>query len=151
MPDSEIRRLAVRPARPYLDVTNLQQGWGVFAPDPRREVIQVEAWVTYEDGTSSVWRLPRNGTAIGVYRLNRWRKLVEDLIAPGEAGLWRSFAAWIAREHASARSVLPVQVDLVRRVARLRPPGPGRSRESWTEEIYFTLDVTPLKLGRRTA
>ena len=151
MPDSGIRRLAVRPARPYINVTNLQQGWGVFAPDPRREVIQVEAWVTYEDGTSSVWRLPRNDTAIGVYRLNRWRKLVEDLIAPGETELWQSFATWIAREHASTRSVPPVQIDLVRRVARLRPPGPGPSRESWTEEIYFTLDVTPLILGRRTA
>ena len=51
LPDSALRRSLSKTTQPYLNAIGLDQAWGVFAPDPRRESIRLEVRLGYPDGT----------------------------------------------------------------------------------------------------
>src|SRR5438094_1905989 len=52
LPESQLHRDLVRPARAIAIGTTLEQSWGVYAPDPRRQVIELEARLRFADGTT---------------------------------------------------------------------------------------------------
>jgi hypothetical protein len=140
LPDSEVKRQALGVVRPYVNAVGLDQNWGVFAPDPRRQTTQLFARVTYADGREETWRVPSGDPVVGEYWDYRWRKWAEWAIADAYDHLWQPAAEWFARragEHGEVEKVV-----LVRRWYDLYPPGPGPARGEWQEFEYYTLTVT---------
>lgn len=141
LPSSPLRDKLMRSGQPYLNALGLDQSWAVFAPDPRRAVIDLRAVVRYDDGSTTTWRIPENDPLIGTFRDYRWRKWLENVIADANPQLWRPAAIWVAaREQRAGRRA--VQVMLVRRSADLQPPGQSPSRLAWQEKLYYTLEIT---------
>lgn len=140
LPDSEIRDRALRVVRPYVLATGLSQNWGVFAPDPRRNSLEVFARVRFADGGEETLRVPRGNRLVGGYWDYRWRKWAEWTRTDSRDYLWRPAAAWFARR-AGTTGREPVEVTLVRRWRESLPPGPGPSKADWQEYDFYTYDV----------
>jgi len=147
MPGSELRTRLLRPGQPYLNALGLDQSWGVFAPDPRRVVIDVSALIRFDDGSTANWRFPHEGSLLGAYRDYRWRKWEEQLISPANAAvLWKPAALWAASQEARpGRSV--TQVRLLERYATLAPPGARPTVAPTQRRTIYTLRVLP---GRKS-
>ncbi len=139
LPQSELRRQLLRPGQPYLNALGVDQNWSLFAPDPRRVVIDVSASVAYDDGRSVRWSFPHDDAVIGTYRDYRWRKWEENLISPlNAAPLWRSAALWAAgQETRSGHAV--TGVSLIERFAPLAPPGVTPSVGPTQQRVFYRL------------
>ena len=139
LPPSNFRATGMRGARPILDMTGLHQNWNLFAPNPRRVTLQLEALITYADGTTETWRPPKGDPFVGVYRTFRWRKWASyALDRSNDSGLWAPTAAWIARTHVRD-GLRPVRVQLVRRSYVAPRPGSASSQvPPWREQVLFT-------------
>jgi hypothetical protein len=146
MPQSEIQRQALRVVRPYVTALSLEQNWGVFAPDPRRQSLDFFARVRFADGSEEEVRMPTGGAVVGAYWDYHWWKWVESVTNDQRDGLWRPAAIWFARR-ARTETRRPVEVTLVRRWRDLFPPGRGPSRGEWMEAEYYTLTITPDEAG----
>jgi hypothetical protein len=140
LPESELKRDALEVARPYVLATGLNQNWGVFAPDPRRQSLEVVADVRYADGARETLTLPRGGRVLGGYWDYRWRKWMEGARTDEHDDLWEPTAAWFARR-AAADGRRPVSVTLVRRWRDNLPPGFGSGPAQ--EYAYYTYEVPP--------
>jgi predicted DCC family thiol-disulfide oxidoreductase YuxK len=138
LPGSDLRRQLLRPGQPYLNALGLDQNWSLFAPNPRRVVIDVSAAVTYDDGRVGQWTFPHDGALIGTYRDYRWRKWAENLISPDNAVLWRGAALWAA-SHESRVGHAVQQVALVERWAPLEPPGTTPSTGPLQRRVIYVL------------
>lgn len=148
LPGSELRRQLLRPAQPYLNALGLDQNWAIFAPDPRRVVIDTSALVAFEDGVTARWRFPHDGALVGTYRDYRWRKWDENLINPANsAALRRPAALWAARQEARPGHRV-TRVTLVERFAPLAPPGVEPSVGRTAEQVFYTLRLS-VPEGRR--
>lgn len=146
LPESELRTRTFPVVESYIRSTGLEQNWGVFAPDPRRETIELVARVTYADGATEEFEFPRGDPFISAYWDYRWRKWDEWAVTTEHQNLWQPTAAWFAREAADGGGE-PAKVTLVRRSYVLLPPGPGPERGEWTEAEYYTLTVEPSTHG----
>jgi hypothetical protein len=148
LPGSELRRQLLGPAQPYLNATGLDQNWAMFAPDPRRVVIDVFATITFADGKTARWSFPSDGALIGAYRDYRWRKWGENLTDPANAAaLWRPAALWAAaRETRPGHTV--TGVSLVERYAALAPPGVQPSVGPTHQLLLYALRL-PRRSGRQ--
>jgi hypothetical protein len=139
LPDSVVKTRLIAPANSYLAALGLGQNWGVFAPNPRRDVIYVAAEIEYADGSSSTWSVPLR-TGLMAYSDYRWQKFGEHLRLDKNRELWPLFAGYLAdREIADGRT--PVRVSLVRRWAELRPPGGTTELGPWRLFVYYTTAV----------
>ncbi len=148
LPDSSLRRSLSKTTQPYLNAIGLDQAWGVFAPDPRRESIRLEVRLGYADGTTEVWKAPERGDLIGGYSDYRWRKFEENLIneGAGEGASAEQLARWVIREERK-RSAPPTTAVVVSGKSVLAPPGPDADKPaSYSEEQLLNLDVTPAML-----
>ena len=143
LPDSQLRRSLSEKTQPYLNAIGLDQNWGVFAPDPRREVLWLEGKIVYADGSEETWRPPVRNDLVGELSDYRWQKFMENVISEGGPGLLtKNTAAWIARERRTRREA-PVRVVLTRRSAPLAPPGPQADDPlTFTESELVSLDIT---------
>lgn len=152
LPDSHLRRGAWRFVRPYAVAMGIEQAWGVFAPDPRRQVLEFEARITFTDGSEATWRVPDGDPVFAAYRDYRWRKWVEHVtLDVNRDELWRPSAQWIARRFDSVDRH-PARVTLVRRWYDVAPPGTSQPHPpQWREFAYFVLEVRPLEGGTTTA
>jgi hypothetical protein len=139
LPGSDLRSRLLRPAQPYLNVLGLDQNWALFAPNPRRVVIDVFAQVSFEDGVQRIWRFPHDGPLIGTYRDYRWRKWAENLIAPSNAvALWRPAALWAAaREQRAGHDA--VEVRLIEHYHLIAPPGVVPESGPTLTNAFYTL------------
>lgn len=142
LPDSPIQGQIHRLVRPMRDMVGLYQGWGVFAPNPRNESWEVEARISYSDGTVGTWSKPDGDAFIGEYRFHRWVKYQEQVWQRRHRALWPELAIWLVRTHDSP-SRHPVKIELIRRSQRLNPPGSKLPREPWEETTFYVLPVTP--------
>jgi hypothetical protein len=147
--DSALQQKSSRVVRPFMLATGLNQNWGVFAPNPRRETLDFVARLTYADGTTETVTVPRGGRLIGSYWDYRWRKWYEYVRSDDHEDLWAPAAAWFAGR-ARAEGKQPVKVVLVRRWQPTLPPGPGPSHASWHEFAYYTYEVPPASGGAVT-
>lgn len=139
MPPSELKKQALKPLRPYVNATGLDQNWGVFAPPPR-QLIVLQARIAYEDGTQRTWFLPRGGPLLDAYWDYRWRKYAEWARNDNRRYLWEPTAAWVAR-HERAQGRRPVSIALSRVITPLRPPGAGPSAEPPKTSDYYVYPV----------
>jgi hypothetical protein len=125
LPPSELGRQSQHRLNPLVNATGLDQTWAVFAPDPPRQELELEARIVYDDGTQRTWRVPTGDPVVGGYRDYRWLKWAEWMTSGAHVVLWQPAAAWIARrEQAAGRR--PVSVSLVRQVFDL-PIGGDRA------------------------
>jgi hypothetical protein len=140
LPESRLRREAMKPAGPFLRATGLDQDWRVFAPDPRQTSLRLEARIRYEDGRVATWRPPSGGDVAGAYWDYRWRKWLENAIQDANRKvLWKPAALFAANEMEGSGRV-PTTVTLIRRWQDLRPPGvPGADAKSWQRYAFYTL------------
>lgn len=141
LPTSDMKQKSLKVVRPYITLTSLDQNWGVFAPDPRRISIDMQARIRYADGSTATLDLPRSNDVYGAYWDYRWRKWAEWIRQDAQNQLWKPAALWFARK-AAVGGRLPIEVVLVRRWYELLPPGPGPSRGPWQEYPFYTLTVT---------
>ena len=145
LPRSRLRTDALRVGQPYLNATGLDQSWGVFAPDPRRESIALRAVVRYQDGSTGTWRTPTGNAVTGSYWDYHWQKWQEWVLDQNHPQLWRPAAVFIARERDRAGRQ-PVRVTLVRLTSVIEPPGHHPSHEPTVATPYYSLSITPAML-----
>lgn len=139
LPNSVLRSRLGDEASLVAHLTATEQQWGVFAPDPRRTSIDIEARVTFEDGTSAVWELPAGPRLVANLRYYRWRKWLERVRADNYEAIWEPTARWIASLYDDRASPV-AQVELVRffrdnRITGTQPP--------YQEFTYYTYRVEP--------
>ncbi len=140
MPTSVTRNALLAVAGPVANVVGLDQGWGVYAPAPRRVSSFLEARVTDRDGSVSARPIPiQHGLAeYWDYRWQRWGDALLNL--PNNNERWAPYCLWVAdQERAAGRH--PAKVSLVSIAAETLPPGPGPERAPWAEREFFTLGV----------
>jgi predicted DCC family thiol-disulfide oxidoreductase YuxK len=142
LPGSDLRKQLLRPGQPYLNALGLDQNWSLFAPNPRRVVLDVSATVTYDDGRTAQWAFPHDGALLGTYRDYRWRKWQENLISPMNAGpLWRPAALWAAT-HETRTGHAVTRVALVERYASLLGPGVTPSTGPTAQRVFYVLHLS---------
>lgn len=135
LPGGLLQQRLLPVARPYFQAAGLDQGWGVFAPDPRRTTIDFYAELDYPDGSETTWRYPLGNPAIATYRTYRWQKWsehvtldVRSLLAPA--------AAWLVRTQESDGEH-PVRVTLIQRFADTQPPDSNAPLQ-WQQDVLYT-------------
>jgi hypothetical protein len=140
LPASEVKRVALPLAQPYISATGLNQTWNLFAPDPLRHSRELVAHVHYAEGPPESWRPPQGGPWFAPYRTYRWYAEVARLRLDRSEPWWEPFAAWVARIH-ERPGRQPVRVELVRRWQEVAPPG-GGPQGPWKEFTFYTLDLS---------
>lgn len=141
LPVSPLRSTLMGPGQPYLGALGLDQNWSVYAPEPRRQSVDLRGLVRYDDGSTGVWRIPTGDPILGGFRDYRWRKWMENLVSDANSQLWRPAAIWISTQTAR-RGRRVVQVILERRLATLQPPGQSPDRLPWQQKDFYTLNLT---------
>ena len=142
LPDSQLRRSGLKVVNGFLDVTGLHQNWNLFAPDPRRITLELEAHVIYDDGAEVVWQPTLGDPIFGVYASFRWRKWASYVVNRSNAsGLWSETADWIARTHV-VDGRYPNQVVLIRRSYLAPEPGRGTTQPPWSEQVLYRAHYT---------
>jgi hypothetical protein len=137
---SDLKRQFFRVAKPYIYVTGLDQGWDVFAPDPRKQTVAMQAQIVYSDGSVSIWKIPSGEPLFGAYWDYRWRKWVELMIGGFASDQWKTAAQWVAHHHADPNR-RAVEVQLVSRWQNLTSPGTKPSHSAWFSNIFYTLKL----------
>ena len=147
LPASRLQHVLLQADHPYLYGLGLDQQWGVFAPDPRQETVDVFARVTFADGSLGTWRVPTRGPAVGEYVDYRWLKWEENVVQPGNVDLWQPVALYAARKLATPRH-RPVRVNLVNRHHPVSPPERIPRHERISEQIFYSARITDAMLRR---
>jgi hypothetical protein len=136
-----IHKKLVPATQPYLNAIGMDQNWGVFAPDPRREVLELRARLGYVNGQTRTWRPPESDPFIGATHEYRWRKLVEFVTSENYKFTWKPMAAFISRQ-SKLGGRRPVSVLLERRTREILPPGHTPRFGPWQETAYYELSAT---------
>jgi hypothetical protein len=146
MPTSRLQDVLLKANRLYLYGAGLDQSWEVFAPDPRRETIEVSARVDFADGSQATWRVPTRNPVIGEYTDYRWLKWAEYVISPAYPELWRPIALYVARRFDSATR-RPTRVTLSNRWYDLEPPDHISPQPRFQERTIYETRITDAMLG----
>jgi hypothetical protein len=139
MPVSVTKSYLVGPARGYLRFLGLNEGWGVFSPNPPRASAYTEGRINYADGTSSVWTVP-NSLGPLAYVDYRWHNVGGWAGLDDHSQLWQPFAMYLAN-HESLPGRVPVQVLLTRRSSALSPPGVTPRSGPWLDQVYYVQPI----------
>lgn len=125
MPGSRFRNLMVQLVEPYVIKLGLWHSWDMFSPDPLAVNFNLEAHITFADGSLRIWEFPRM-EKLGVwerYQKERFRKWRERVRQDVYRAVWDDTARYIARQvHDPANP--PVKVVLVRHWGSIPPPEP---------------------------
>jgi hypothetical protein len=135
LPGGVLQARLIPVARPYFQAAGLDQGWGVFAPDPRETTNDFYARLDYPDGTETTWRYPLGNPEVATYRTFRWQKWSEH-VAIDVRSLLPPAAQWLVRTQV-LRGQHPIEVALVQRWATTPPPG-NKTPLQWQEDTLYT-------------
>jgi hypothetical protein len=138
MPISPIRRTLISILQPVGLATGLDQRWQMYAPNPIRQLEEVEVVVTMADGDVRSWTIPRGDAVIGPFVWYRWQKLKENLVRQPE--IRADVAHWVLGE-LTLSGEKPERVHMVLRTEPLPAPGQTATAERTTEVLY-TEDLT---------
>ena len=147
LPPSTLRETALPIVKPLLDTTGLNQNWNLFAPNPRKSTLRLEARITYQDGSTSVWRTPISDQVVGEYRAFRWRKWASYVVSSTRctAGprLCPVTALWLARIHNRDGKTV-VRVELYKQVYTAPKIGSRNYKQPpWEETFLYRLTIRP--------
>lgn len=127
LPASALRdRFVAWPAR-YFFPTGLWQHWGMFAPDPIRDTIALEAEARDARGMRHLYRFPAMADVPVVQASLGYRhsKLSHNMV-PADAVAYREFAArHVLRALDLPTEAFPVEVDLIHKIWRSGTPDEG--------------------------
>ncbi len=141
---SEVRSDIRAKIRPVVYTLGIDQGWGVFAPNPSKTSVIVEAEVAFSDGTTERFEFPDGDPFIGAYREFRWRKLERRFRTDSSWTSLRSpTAEWIARQFVSSERAV-TSVTLVRYLARTPRAGSDDERVYERDDFYTKTFNPPL-------
>ena len=141
--NGSLKPALLRHDQKLLALTGLDQRWDIFAPDPRRKVVDVRATIAYADGRVEQWRPPRGVPVLGGYWDGRWRKWMDNAMLVGpRSELWPGLAAWLGRERVK-NGRQPVRVTLLGRYYEQRGPGATPLRGPWRDLVVYRLDGPP--------
>lgn len=136
MTNGALKPSLLRYDQQLLALTGLDQRWDIFAPDPRRKVVDVRARIDYPNGRTETWRLPGGAPVVGAYWDSRWRKWLDNAMGLGpRSELWPGLAAWLARERTR-----PLRVTVTGRYYDQRPPGSTPLRGPWRDLVVYRLN-----------
>jgi hypothetical protein len=139
LPASTIKDDLLPVAQPYLTALGIGEDWGVFAPNPRTEVVYAGGVIKYSDGSESVWNFPiRPG--IMAYSDYRWQKFEEHVRLDMYNGLLPQFATYLAT-HEATPGKKATRIGLFRRWAEIQPPGAPVSLGPWSRYVYYVAPV----------
>ena len=136
LPGGALQQKLIPVARPYIQATGLDQGWGVFAPDPRRITNDFYARLDYPDGAETVWRYPVGNAFVANYRTYRWQKYAEHVSIDIRTVLLDPAAQWLRRTQVR-RGEQPVVVTLVQRWADTPAPDSNQPL-TWQEQVLYS-------------
>jgi hypothetical protein len=139
MPDSVIKTNLMAVARPYLNMTGLDQTWSIFSPNPRQGTVYVLARVDRLDGSVAFHPIP-TGIGPSEYWGYRWQKYGESLSEAGGSALLRPYAEWVVGQDRREGGD-PVRVTLVRRASRNLPPGSEPDALPFVDQDFYTAPV----------
>jgi hypothetical protein len=133
--------------KPYMLWVGLYQAWDMFAPDPAKVNSYVDAEITFRDGSTTLWSVPRMNEIgyVDRYFKERYRKFsTEYLRIDAYAALWPDAARFIARANRNPSNP-PVQVRLIRSWSDVNPPGPGGSYRPtpWSHYAFSSYSPQP--------
>lgn len=137
LPPSALARAVEPTAHQMVRLLASEQAWGVFAPNPRSSSLQVEARVTFADGSTTTWTVPEGANLVANLRYYRWRKWLERVRSDEYRSTWEPTARWIASLYDDQPTPV-VRVELVRRFHENVVEGP---QPPWQEYTYFTLEL----------
>lgn len=141
------RYLQEGPVKYYLQCTGLWQYWDMFAPDPLKIDVFMDANVTYSDGTVSTFEYPRM-VKMGFgsrYFNERYRKFFERVNGVHLEYLWEPIAFRIAQKMDVRPGNPPVQVELVRHWLPVSAPGEPQPTE-YKSAVFYTSAIDPAAL-----
>jgi hypothetical protein len=115
----------------------IEQSWGVFAPDPRSTSLDLEALVTFADGSTDRWTMPEGDPVVSNLRYYRWRKWLERVRSDDYSRIWDQTARWIARQYDDDGNPV-VSVELIRFFRENALDDPQPPYDSYS---FFTLDL----------
>jgi hypothetical protein len=141
MPASIAKDRLLAVVQPVLNAAGLDQGWGVFSPNPPRETSLVYARIDHVDGTFALRGIPYT-SGISEYWNYRWSKLGEQLQRNDRLPERVAFARWIADRDREVGG-RPARVTLVRQVRFLPPPGQQPEFGPVRDEPVFALEIRP--------
>jgi hypothetical protein len=147
-PRSTLRRDVLRVSAPYLNATGLDQGWSLFAPNPRRQSIALYARVQFANGAAQTWGVPHGDPLTGNYWDSHWQKWVVFVVNGRHRDLWKPAAEFIARDLARPGR-RPVRVTLIRQTSLNYPPGHHPDGGPNVATAYYSLAITPAMLASR--
>ena len=106
--------LAKRWTHGYLRYVGLSQGWRLFAPNPTKENIAIEARVTLLNGNTITWNpsIPLLSGRYANWRFRKWLSKLGATSAP--KAVVAASASYMARQAACATSQPATNVTLVR-------------------------------------
>lgn len=111
--------------RPYMRATAFAQSWNMFAPNPDKTDVYLEARIAYADGERRSWFFPRMAQ-MGFarrYQEERWRKMVEVATHGNALAVGPALAHYAARVNYADAQNPPVSVELVQHTRTVPPPG----------------------------
>jgi hypothetical protein len=141
-PNSVTKRGLMTVVAPALSALSMEQGWGVFSPNPRGFSLELEAHVLDADGTTHVVPFTY-GHGLSEYRDYRWQRWADRMAnGPDNIPMWNPYCQWLAGQERDAGRH-PVRIALVNRRLDTLPPGPGPARKPPVEHEFFTVGVRP--------
>lgn len=135
LPGGILQTRLIPVVRPYFQGAGLDQGWGVFAPDPRDTTNDVYALIEYPDGTQTTWRYPLGNPEVATYRTYRWQKWSEH-VSIDVPSLQAPAVQWLARTQ-SHDGEHPAKVTLFQRWADTPPPDSNAPLQ-WKQQVLDT-------------
>ena len=135
LPGGKLQQRLIPVERPYFQAAGLDQGWGVFAPDPRQTTNDFYARLDYPNGSQIVWRYPLGNPLLATYRTFRWQKWSEHVTIDVQY-LLAPTAQWLVRTKVRDGQH-PVEVTLVQRFADTPPPD-SKAPLQWQENVLYT-------------
>lgn len=134
----------IAPVRPLVCLLSLQQNYETYAPNPWSSTMQLDADITFNDGTTAVWRYPRVEAMCGMERIikDRYRRLLYKSLYQRKQ-LWPGFSRYVARINDTSERH-PVTVQLVKHTTPVLLPAPGTHeapQAGTTDTVLFTYAV----------
>jgi hypothetical protein len=141
LPESRLQQVLLDADHVYVYGVALDQSWGVFAPDPRRQTVKVTADIRFADGSHATWHVPRRDPVIGEYSDYRWLKWAEYVVSPAQTQLWKPIALYVARQYATPTR-RPTEVSLTNTWHELAPPGLIPEHPFVHRQRFYTTQIT---------
>jgi hypothetical protein len=124
LPNCPIRQRACKYLDYYMTPTGMWQYWTMFAPDPVRDTVTLEAEITDAQGLRHVFAFPKMADYTALQGIPRFRYSKYTANLADDNDLSRRFAARHAvRRLALPDSAFPVEVYLMFQVRNTPPPG----------------------------